>query len=130
MTWGKTKKGQPYNKDRRKGISGANVKTDPTGDVHLKENNKSHLISYTDISGKTHHTHPDSTVTQTILLSRNEFTESEAKKWLRENGKVSELDIKENTFRARQVSPSKFKPNSFKTIYIGKGKEIVIGKLK
>ena len=108
--------------------------SDEESDYHFRENEhykkQEATISYKDITGKTHHTHPNSTVTQTILLSRDEFTESEAKKWLKENDKATDLDIKENTFRARQVSPSKFKPDSLRTIYIGKGKKIVIGKLK
>lgn len=37
MSWGKTKKGQPYKKGRQTGMSGSNVTTNPTGDVHMKE---------------------------------------------------------------------------------------------
>lgn len=70
------------------------------------------------------------TTTQTILFNRDVFTEAEAKKWLKDNKKLTGLDIKENTYRARQIDPIKFKPNSFRTKSIDKGVQIVIGKLK
>lgn len=52
IMWGKTKKGQPYPKiDFKKGMSGQDMKTQPTNDVHMKEHNSHNSNVMTEFAG-------------------------------------------------------------------------------
>jgi hypothetical protein len=50
-----------------------------------------------------------------------------AKEWLKFHGFKRGLDVKPNTFRARQQEPSKFLKRSFRTITLSPGVKAVIG---
>ncbi len=66
---------------------------------------------------------------QTILFSKRFYTLSKAKSWLSHHGYKTDVDIKPNHFRFRQVDPSDFIQESFRTKTFDKGISIVIGKL-
>jgi hypothetical protein len=67
------------------------------------------------------------TILQTLLISKETHTSGEAKQWLKIHGFKAGLDIKPNTYRARQVSPSKFNKRSFRTVPIATGIKAVVG---
>jgi hypothetical protein len=69
------------------------------------------------------------TSVQTILLSKEKFfTPEAAEKWLMLNGLNSDLDINAGAYyRARQVDPRKFDPDSFRTIRFSDRVLAVIG---
>lgn len=56
---------------------------------------------------------------QSILFARDAWTASAAKAWLRAHGYKTALDVKPETLRARQVSPSAYHPDSLRTITLG-----------
>lgn len=63
---------------------------------------------------------------QSVLLPRDKYNQRTAKKWLREHGFAADLDIKKNTFRARQHDPSEFE--NFRVIPFGSsGIKAVVG---
>lgn len=71
---------------------------------------------------------PVGTEVQSIIFSKENFTEREAKNWADRNDfKYGSVDEKENTFRLRQSNPMNFKEDSFRTIDLSKGVKAVIG---
>ena len=73
--------------------------------------------------------------TQTVLLSKENFTLSTAKNWIKKHdfkltfyGK--QVDTTENYFRFRQMAPSRFKKNKYATKEITEGVKLVLGELK
>lgn len=70
----------------------------------------------------------DKTRIQTLIFSKEDFTEREAKRWAKENGFSSGyVDEKENTYRIRQRDPELFAPSSFRTIRLAPGVQAVVG---
>lgn len=68
---------------------------------------------------------------QSLIFQKKLFTRKEAVEWARTHMfKASDVDETDETYRLRQRDPSKFKPNSFRTIDLTKGVQSVIGKLK
>ena len=73
---------------------------------------------------------------QTILLSKEQFpSKQRAQDWIKNNKfKVTfygkPVDEKENTWRFRQMAPSRFDPETYRTKQIRKGIQMVFGKLK
>jgi hypothetical protein len=67
------------------------------------------------------------TVLQTLLLSKESYSAKEAHSWLRKHGFKDGLDIKLDSYRARQVSPNKFKKGTFRIIPITTGVKAVVG---
>lgn len=60
------------------------------------------------------------TEVQTILFPRTTFTKARAKKWAKKHGfNFDYVDIKDEYYRIRQWSPSRYKKNSFRTIPFG-----------
>ena len=71
---------------------------------------------------------PVGTSIQTLLFSKDNFTEKSAKSWAEHNDmKYGKTDIKENTIRIRQNSPFQYKKDSFRTIELTDGVKAVIG---
>ena len=73
--------------------------------------------------------------TQSVLLSRDRFTLSSAKKWIKKHDfKLTfyrkEADVTENYFRFRQMAPTRFKKNNYVTKEISDGVKLVLGELK
>lgn len=71
----------------------------------------------------------ESTHVQTLIFSKEKFkTAEQAKKWAEDHGYHSaKVDETEESFRLRQVEPTEFKENSFKTIEFKPGVKAVIG---
>ncbi len=73
---------------------------------------------------------------QTLILSKKEFPKKkDAETWIKKNNfKVSYMgkpvDEKENTFRFRQMAPSKFNEETYRTKTLKKGVKAVFGRLK
>jgi len=64
---------------------------------------------------------------QSLILDKDEFTERKARDKVKELGfKSSKIDRTENTFRFRQIEPSKCKQGQFATIPITDGVQAVI----
>lgn len=58
-----------------------------------------------------------SSVVQSVLINKHNFTLNEAKKWLKENGfRFYKVDETENFYRFRQVEPKGFKYYRIKKI--------------
>ena len=71
------------------------------------------------------------TTVQSVLLSRSRFSsQRQAMAWLKGHGWRQALDVKPNTYRARQIDPAKFARGSFRTIRLTDGVEAVIGHLR
>lgn len=64
---------------------------------------------------------------QSVLIDRKLSSRKSAEKWLRLHGFKRTLDVKPNTFRARQKSPKKFVKGMFRTITIKPGIKAVVG---
>ena len=63
---------------------------------------------------------------QSIIFSKDEFTLKEAKQYLKDHGYSHiKVDIKPNTYRFRQIDPSKF--TRFFTKKVAKGISYLIG---
>jgi phage gp29-like protein len=67
---------------------------------------------------------------QTVLISKDDYSLDEAKKWLTDHEYKTDVDEKEDTLRFRQRDPGDFIPASFRTVNIEKGISFVLGKLK
>lgn len=63
--------------------------------------------------------------TQSIVLSKGRFSASSARSWLSAHGFKTTLDETENSYRARQESPSRFR--FFRTKSIAPGVSLVVG---
>ena len=73
-------------------------------------------ILFTNIEGRESQADPDSIVTQTIIGDPTKISKSEFQAFLKKHNLVTKKIEKEgNLFRARQVDPKKFVPNSFRT---------------
>lgn len=74
----------------------------------------------------------DEQIVQSILIDKNLYSKSEAKKMLADSGFSAILDINEdgNYYRARQINPSEINKNSFRTWHTIPGVKLIIGKLK
>jgi hypothetical protein len=64
---------------------------------------------------------------QSIILSKEVFTKSEAKKWMKENKFKGKIDETENNYRFRLINPKKFVDGSFRTKKIKEGIQFVFG---
>jgi len=76
----------------------------------------------------THHD-PKAMVAQSYLFDLR-WQRDEVEAWLRAHGRNATLDLVGKHWRARQADPDLFKRDSFRTIKIADGIEIVVGKLK
>jgi hypothetical protein len=71
---------------------------------------------------------PVGTEIQTLIFSKDHFSEAQAKAWAKEHDeKYGYIDEKENTYRIRQQEPSEFVDGSMKTIHLTEGVQAVIG---
>jgi hypothetical protein len=73
---------------------------------------------------------PIGTEIQTLLVPRSKFpTEQKARAWILSHGfHAKKIDVGQSVMRFRQLSPSHFEPESFRTIPLGKsGVQAVIG---
>jgi 8-oxo-dGTP diphosphatase len=71
---------------------------------------------------------PVGTQIQSVIFSKDDFTEKSAKSWAEHNNfKFGKVDIKENTIRLRQHNPFEYKRDSFRTIELTDGVKAVIG---
>jgi phage I-like protein len=72
-----------------------------------------------------------STTIQTLIFDKSVFeTEAEAREWAADHGFwSSKVDETDESFRLRQLAPSSFDEQSFRTIEIRRGIKAVIGKL-
>lgn len=71
---------------------------------------------------------PVGTQIQTLIFSKDNFTEKSAKNWAEKNSfKYGKVDTKENTLRLRQHNPFEYKRDSFRTIELTDGVKAVIG---
>lgn len=72
----------------------------------------------------------DSMETQSIIFSKDNFTEAQVIKWAKDHDKkFSKVDETENSFRLRQAEPNLFRDGSFKNKDIGDGVTLVLAKL-
>jgi len=68
-------------------------------------------------------------VVQSVLLSRHEFTQEEAQKWVKDHGyKAHKVDVTHDYYRYRQVDPETLPfTGRYRTIDLGKiGKLVVV----
>jgi hypothetical protein len=66
---------------------------------------------------------------QTLIFDKSYFTRGEAKQWAKDNDfKMEKVDEAKNTYRLRQLSPSKFA--DMRTITLTEGVKAVVGPLK
>ncbi len=71
-----------------------------------------------------------SMVVQSIIFYKDGFTKEKAINWLKKNDKKYDIDEKEQTYRSRQITPSKFDKTTFRIKQITKNIDFVLGKLK
>jgi len=94
----------------------------------LKELIQDHLVEFLEKEKKS------STVVQTLIFSKDVFKSAEeAKSWASKHGFNSgKVDETSDSFRLRQVDPSEFQQNTFRTIAFKgtKGIKAVVGKKK
>lgn len=64
---------------------------------------------------------------QSLIFSKDNFSKAEAIAWAKKHDFKAIVDEKPNSYRMRQVSPSKFRAGSFRTIPFTTGVEAVIG---
>jgi hypothetical protein len=66
---------------------------------------------------------------QSLIFPKENYTKAQAKSWAKKHQYKNRVDEKENTYRMRQVLPTRFKLNSFRTIELKntKGIKAVIG---
>ena len=74
-------------------------------------------------------------VVQSVLLSKENFTKTQAKRWIeKHNFKKTfygkDVEVTENFYRFRQKAVRRFKDKSFRTKEISEGVKIVLGNLK
>lgn len=70
-------------------------------------------------------------VVQSLIFSKEKFTEAEAKAWAREHDyKSSGVDETEDSYRIRQRDPGDFVSSSFRTVELDTGVSAVMGHLK
>lgn len=67
------------------------------------------------------------TKVQTLLFSKDVFTKAKAVAWAKKHKKKYGIDEKPETYRMRQIEPSKFDSKTFRTITFAKGLQAVIG---
>ncbi len=90
--------------------------------------------AFRDVEGKIRTASPTSRVRQSILVPRDKFTKTEAIKLLKRKGAITKkIDVTQNFFRFRQINPSLFEKETFRTVQaIGypKGVLAVGGRIK
>ena len=66
---------------------------------------------------------------QSIVIPKNVFTKRDSIIWVIKHGYNTDygIDIKKNVYRIRQVIPKKFIKDSYRTIVLPNGVELVIG---
>ncbi len=66
---------------------------------------------------------------QSIVIPKTTFNKRDSIKWVIKHGYITDygVDIKKNVFRIRQNLPSKFIKESYRTIVLPNGVELVIG---
>ncbi len=65
---------------------------------------------------------------QSLVFSRSMFGPSEARAWAKDHDfTAAKVDVQKNTVRIRQLAPSSFQKDSFRTIELRKGVKAVIG---
>jgi len=72
-------------------------------------------------------------IVQTIIFDADIWNAEDARFWLRHHKYRWALDVKDSTFRARQIDPGCFRKGTFRTIRFGKtwhGIQAVVGKLR
>lgn len=70
---------------------------------------------------------PVGTKIQSIIFSKDKFTEKSAKSWAESNDfKYGKVDEKLNTYRLRQNAPSEYRKGSFRTIDITDGVKAIV----
>jgi phage I-like protein len=74
------------------------------------------------VIGKPKSGNSTSTKVQTLIFPKSGWEKSEVTGWLKSHDKKSGIDETEDSYRARQEDPDGFKPDSFRTIELGKGK--------
>lgn len=68
---------------------------------------------------------------QSLIFSKKEFSESDAKRWAKGHGFIApKTDITENSIRIRQLSPSKIKSGDCRTIPLGSDVKAVLCDVK
>lgn len=71
---------------------------------------------------------PVGTQIQSLILDNRVFDRRNARGWVKRHGfRDMKIDATENSFRFRQVEPTRFKTESFRTIRLRPGVEAVIG---
>lgn len=69
---------------------------------------------------------PVGTKIQTLIFDKNVFTKAKATAWAKKHQFNYSVDEKENTYRMRQIEPSEFDKDTFRTIDLTKGVQAVI----
>tara|TARA_Y100001938_G_scaffold39326_1_gene54484 strand:- start:1585 stop:1827 length:243 start_codon:yes stop_codon:yes gene_type:complete len=73
---------------------------------------------------------------QSVIIPKSKFTEKEANDWIKKNNysdrgkRIKNYNLKSsNYYRFRQLPPSHFEKNSFRTKKLYNGVELILGKL-
>lgn len=99
--------------------------------VSLNASNDAALTTSKNASENSVKQSDEKTSTQTIIFSKEKFTQAEAVKWANEHEYRSDkIDETETSFRMRQKEPDEFVDGSFRTIDLTDGIQAVIGRLK
>jgi hypothetical protein len=73
--------------------------------------------AFRDVAGNIRTAKPTSRVRQSLLIPRSKFNKREAIKLARRKGAITKkVDTTKNFFRIRQVNPSLFKKETFRTV--------------
>ena len=73
--------------------------------------------AFRDVAGKIRTAKATSRVRQSLLIPRSKYTKREAIKLAKQKGAITKrVDVTKNFFRIRQVNPSLFKKETFRTV--------------
>ncbi|MFA5154131.1 MAG: DUF5661 family protein, partial [Clostridia bacterium] len=72
----------------------------------------------------------DSTTIQSIIFDKDKFTKGQSIKWLAKNDYKTAVHVTDDYYRYRQIEPSEFNKDTFRTIELDKGIKAIVGKLK
>ena len=73
-------------------------------------------------------TRPGSSEVQSLMFDRSVFSKPEAVQWATQHGfGAPKVHLTPNLIRLRQVSPTRFKRSSFRTISMSEGVKAVVG---
>lgn len=73
--------------------------------------------AFRDVAGNIHTAKPTSRVRQSLLIPREKYSKREAIKLAKRKGLLTKkIDVTKNYFRIRQVNPSLFKKETFRTV--------------